>query len=300
MKLTLQRPLAIFDLETTGLNITKDRIIEIAIIKINPDGTELTYSKRVNPEMIISEESTSIHGISNEDVANEPTFKEIVNEVIDFIGDADLGGYNSNKFDIPVLSEEILRTGVKFDMSARKFVDVQNIFHKMEQRTLAAAYLFYCNKNIENAHNALADTEATWHVLKAQLERYENLEGNIDFLSEFSKGSNLNLIDFAGRLAYNDKNEAIYNFGKHKGKTILEVSKIEPGYYGWMLDADFPLNTKESLKKEMDKIKSSPDYVPVNQPQKQQKPFKQFQKPNEKKDNISFEDKLNQLKNKFK
>lgn len=255
MNLNLERPLAIFDLETTGLNITSDRIVEIAIIKVYPDGKEEKYSQRVNPQIPIPAEISAIHGIFDADVANEPTFDQIADVVTAFIGDADLAGYNSNKFDIPVLAEELMRAKSEFDISKRKFVDVQNIFHKMEQRTLAAAYLFYCNKSIENAHNAMCDVEATWDVLKSQLEKYKDLTNDISYLADFSKGGNFNLLDFAGRLAINEKGEGIYNFGKHKGKTIKEVTLLEPGYYGWMLDADFPLYTKQCLKKEMEKIK---------------------------------------------
>lgn len=256
MNLSLERPLAIFDLETTGTNITSDRIVEIAIIKVQPDGTEENYCKRVNPEMPIPALVSEIHGIYEKDIQDAPTFKELANEIVAFIGDADLAGYNSNKFDIPVLAEELMRAGSDFDISKRKFVDVQNIFHKMEQRTLAAAYLFYCNKSIENAHNALYDAKATWDVLKAQIERYPDIKNDVTYLSEFSKAGNYNLLDFAGRLAIDDKGEAIYNFGKHKGKTIKQVAQIEPGYYGWMLDADFPLYTKQCLRREMDKIKA--------------------------------------------
>ncbi|MDP4798233.1 MAG: 3'-5' exonuclease [Crocinitomicaceae bacterium] len=256
MNLSLQRPLAIFDLETTGTNITSDRIVEIAIIKVQPNGTEENYCKRVNPEMPIPALVSEIHGIYDLDIQDSPTFKELANEIVDFIGDADLAGYNSNKFDIPVLAEELMRAESDFDISKRKFVDVQNIFHKMEQRTLSAAYLFYCNKKIENAHNALYDAKATWDVLKAQIERYPDVQNDVDYLSEFSKAGNYNLLDFAGRLAIDDTGEAIYNFGKHKGKTIKQVAQIEPGYYGWMLDADFPLYTKQCLRREMDKIKA--------------------------------------------
>ena len=256
MNLSLERPLAIFDLETTGTNITSDRIVEIAIIKVQPDGTEENYCKRVNPEMPIPALVSEIHGIYEKDIQDAPTFKELANEIVAFIGDADLAGYNSNKFDIPVLAEELMRAGSDFDISKRKFVDVQNIFHKMEQRTLAAAYLFYCNKSIENAHNALYDAKATWDVLKAQIDRYPDIKNDVTYLSEFSKAGNYNLLDFAGRLAIDDKGEAIYNFGKHKGKTIKQVAQIEPGYYGWMLDADFPLYTKQCLRREMDKIKA--------------------------------------------
>jgi len=279
MNLSLKKPLAIFDLETTGINVTSDRIVEIAIIKVNIDGHEEKYLKRVNPEMEIPLEVSLIHGIYDKDIANAPTFSQISEEVVTFIGDADLAGYNSNKFDIPVLAEELMRAGSSFDVADRQFVDVQNIFHKMEQRTLAAAYKFYCNKDIENAHNAMYDTEATWDVLKAQVERYENLENSIDFLANFSKAGNNNMLDFAGRLAINEKGQAIYNFGKHKNKTIKEVAKYEPGYYGWMLDADFPLYTKQCLRKEMEKIKLEKEIKETTE---------------------NLEDKLNQLKNKFK
>lgn len=298
MNLSLIRPLAIFDLETTGLNITKDRIVEIAIIKVHPNGDEEYFSKRVNPEMEIPEETSLIHGIYNKNIENEPKFSEIADELVSFLGDADLAGYNSNKFDIPVLSEELLRVGNTFDVSNRKFVDVQNIFHKMEQRTLAAAYKFYCNKEIENAHNALADTTATWEVLKAQIEKYDTLEKNIDSLSDFSKAGNYNLLDFAGRLAINENNEAVYNFGKNKGKTIKEIAISEPGYYGWMLNADFPLYTKQCLKIEMEKIKKEIDSD--NKP-KERKQLNNF---SEKKSIVespeSIADKLEALKNKFK
>jgi DNA polymerase-3 subunit epsilon len=283
MRINLEKPLAIFDLETTGINITSDRIVEIAIIKVHPDGTEERYCQRVNPQMPIPKNISEIHGIYEEDILNEPTFAEIAETVVTFIGESDLAGYNSNKFDIPVLAEELMRVGSTFDISKRKFVDVQNIFHKMEQRTLAAAYQFYCKKDIENAHNALYDAQATWDVLKAQVERYEDLTNDISFLSEFSKAGNFNLLDFAGRLAIDEDGNAIYNFGKHKGKTIKQVSLIEPGYYGWMLDADFPLYTKQCLRKEMDKIKKAKE---------------NSQKSNDNKQNI--EAKLEELKNKFK
>ena len=281
MNLSLERPLAIFDLETTGTNITSDRIVEIAIIKVQPDGTEENYCKRVNPEMPIPAVVSEIHGIYDKDIQDAPTFKELANEIVAFIGDADLAGYNSNKFDIPVLAEELMRAGSDFDISKRRFVDVQNIFHKMEQRTLAAAYLFYCNKTIENAHNALYDAKATWDVLKAQIERYPDIKNDVTYLSDFSKAGNYNLLDFAGRLAIDDKGEAIYNFGKHKGRTIKQVAQIEPGYYGWMLDADFPLYTKQCLRREMDKIKAEKE------------------KAKESKEN-DIASKLEALKNKFK
>lgn len=277
MKLELIKPLCVFDLETTGIQITKDRIVQIAIIKVLPSGERVEYNQLVNPEMNIPDEIVKIHGISNEMVKDCPKFIDIAQELSEFIGESDLAGYNSNKFDIPVLAEELLRAGFEFDLSQRQFIDVQNIFHKMEQRTLAAAYQFYCNKTIENAHDALYDTRATLDVFEAQLERYSDLKNDINFLSEFSRGSTNELIDFAGRLARNEKGDAIYNFGKHKGKTISDVMKSEPGYYGWMLEADFPLYTKQCLKSEMQKLKEQ----------------------NSEKDNATIEEKLNLLKQKF-
>lgn len=274
--INLQKPLAFFDLETTGLDVTNDRIIEIGILKMNPDGSQECYQKRVNPEMPISPESSEITGISNEDVKDCPTFKDLAGEIAAFIGDADLAGYNSNKFDIPVLAEEFLRAESDFDMSARRAVDVQNIFHKMEQRTLAAAYQFYCQQELKNAHSAMADIEATQQVFLAQLEKYNTLEKDIDFLAEFTRVGNHEILDFAGRIARNEKGEAIYNFGKQKGKSLEQVDREEPGYYGWMLHANFPLYTKKVLKDEMEKIKAK----------------RQAGKPN-------IDDKMNALKSKF-
>lgn len=281
-----------FDLEATGLNISQDRIVEIAIIKINPDGTEETFSARVNPQIPIPAEVTLIHGISDEDVKDSPTFAEIAPKVTAFIGDADLGGYNSNKFDIPMLAEELLRVGSDFNMSERRFIDVQNIFHKMEQRTLAAAYQFYCQSEIGNAHNALADTEATWNVLKAQLEKYPDLKGDIAFLADFSKGGNMNILDFAGRLCLNENGEPAYNFGKHKGKTVRQINDEEPGYYGWFVSdsTDFPKYTKQKLKEAMDKIK-----LEIKAEREQQRASKQQQQESPQ----SMEEKLNALKQKF-
>ncbi len=258
MKLILEKPIAVFDLEATGLNVSKDRIVEIAIIKIYPDGREETFSSLVNPEMIIPKEVIEIHGITDEKVKDAPTFKDLAPQIVDFIKDADLAGYNSNKFDIPLLAEELLRVENECDLTSKKFVDVQNIFHKMEQRTLAAAYQFYCKKDIENAHAALDDTRATWEVLKAQLEKYSELKTDVPSLADFSKGSQFDLVDFAGRLARNENGDVTYNFGKHKNKTVLEISKLEPGYYGWFISdsTDFPKFTKQKLKEEMDRIKS--------------------------------------------
>lgn len=258
MKLQLDRPIAFLDIEATGLNISKDRIVEIAIIKVNPDGSESEFVSLVNPEMDIPQEVIDIHGITNDKVKDAPKFSQLAPQLIAFIAEADLAGYNSNKFDIPMLAEEFLRVGSSIDLSKKKFVDVQNIFHKMEQRTLTAAYQFYCKKDIHNAHSALADTKATWEVFQAQLEKYSELKSDVTFLADFSKGSQLDLVDYAGRLAKNDLGEVVYNFGKHKGKSVEEVGKIEPGYYGWFVSdsTDFPKFTKQKLKEEMDRIKT--------------------------------------------
>lgn len=285
MKLELNKSIAVFDLEATGLDISNDRIVEIAILRIEPNGKTSEFTKRINPQIPISEEAFQVHGISNDDLKGEPTFQELAQEIADFIGNSDLAGYNSNKFDIPMLAEEFLRTEVQFDLSDRNFVDVQNIFHKMEQRTLVAAYAFYCGKELTNAHQAMSDVVATWEVFQAQLEKYGDLEANIDFLADFSKSNKVDLLDFAGRLALNGKSEAIYNFGKHKGKTIRQVAQEEPGYYGWMMDANFPLYTKQMLRKEMDKIKAENERRKTNNVEKEQK---------------SMESKLEALKNKFK
>ncbi len=260
MKLNLKRPLAFFDLEATGVNVGADRIVEIAILKAMPDGTELIKTMRINPEMPIPLASSLIHGIYDEDIVNEPTFKKVAREVAEFIGDADLAGYNSNKFDIPMLLEEFLRSGVDFNMTGRKFVDVQNIFHQMEQRTLRAAYQFYCGKAIENAHSAEADIKATYEVLLAQIGRYENqdwedkkgvvskpVQNNIEALHKFT---NLNRpVDFAARMVYNDEGVEVINFGKHKGRAVEDVFQSEPSYYNWMQNGDFPLYTKRCLEK---------------------------------------------------
>jgi DNA polymerase III subunit epsilon len=254
MQLNLQRPIAFFDLETTGLNISKDRIIEIAILKIYPDQREERYIKRINPGMPIPKESTEIHGITNADVKDCQPFKSLAKEIHDFIGDSDLAGYNSNKFDIPFLLEELMNSGVEMNMDNRHFIDVQTIFHKMEQRTLSAAYKFYCNCEMENAHSAEADIIATYEVLKAQLQRYPDIQNDMAFLSEFTQGTKNRKIDFVGRLALNDKNEVMYNFGKHAGKTLKEVYLAEPGYHRWILDNEFPRYTKALVKKHTDAL----------------------------------------------
>src|SRR5690606_3945472 len=245
MNLKLTKPICFFDLETTGINITTDRIVEIAILKIWPNGKEENYRWLVNPEMPIPPEVTKVHGITDADVANAPTFKQLAKEIYHIMKDSDLAGYNSNKFDIPLLAEEMLRAEVDFDMKNRLAIDVQNIFHKMEQRTLSAAYRFYCDKNLEAAHTAEADTLATYEVLKAQVERYEELENNTKFLAEFR--TRKQFADFAGFIVYNKDGEECFSFGKHKGKRVEDVLNEEPGYFGWILNADFPLYTKKVL-----------------------------------------------------
>jgi DNA polymerase-3 subunit epsilon len=232
-------------LETTGINIVKDRIVEISFVKVYPNGKEESKTRRINPGMPIPPESTAIHGISDEDVKDCPVFKEIARSLAAQIEGCDLAGFNSNRFDIPMLAEEFLRAGVDIELNRRKFVDVQTIFHKMEQRTLSAAYKFYCDKELENAHTAEADTKATYEILKAQLERYPDLKNDVAFLSEFSCFGNN--VDFAGRMVYNDKGEEVINFGKYKGVLVAEVLQKDPGYYSWIMNGDFPLNTKKML-----------------------------------------------------
>ncbi|RYE29548.1 MAG: DNA polymerase III subunit epsilon [Sphingobacteriaceae bacterium] len=317
MKLNLKRPLAFFDLETTGVHIGNDRIVEMSVIKINPDQTEEVKTWRINPEMPIPLESSLVHGIYDEDIQNEPTFKAVAQQLADFLGDSDLAGYNSNKFDIPMLMEEFLRAQIDFDLENRHFVDVQNIFHQMEQRTLRAAYQFYCGKDIINAHSAEADTRATMEVLIAQLGKYEGVEwenkkgvktvpvvNDVEALHQFT---NLNKpVDFAGRMVFNEAGEETFNFGKHKGKRVEEVFQIEPSYYAWMMQGDFPLYTKRRLegihkrwtaKKALNKPQTpkpdqqhmqpkpevqnqpKPEAKPA-QPQQQRPPQKPYQKPN--------------------
>ncbi len=248
MKLNLKNPLVFFDLETTGTNINIDRIIEICYLKVYPNGNEESKSMRINPEMHIPESSSEIHGIYDQDVADCPTFKEVAKNIAKDIEGCDLAGFNSNRFDIPLLAEEFLRADVDIDLSRRKFIDVQVIYHKLEQRTLSAAYKFYCDKNLEDAHTAAADTYATYEVLKAQLDRYpDSLKNDVNFLSEYSS-FNRN-VDFAGRMVYNDQNVEVFNFGKYKGMSVEEVLQRDPGYYSWILQGDFTLNTKQMLTK---------------------------------------------------
>ena len=245
MQLNLKNPLVFFDLETTGIDIAKDRIVEISMVKVMPNGQEIVKTRRINPGMPIPPESTAIHGITDEDVKNCPTFKEIAKSLAAQIEGCDLAGFNSNRFDIPMLAEEFLRAGVDVDLNRRKFIDVQTIFHKMEQRNLTAAYKFYCNKDLTNAHTAEADTLATYEVLKAQLDRYPELENDVNFLSKYS--SFTNNVDFAGRMVYNEKGQEVINFGKYKGRLVEEVLKSDPSYYSWIMNGDFTLNTKKML-----------------------------------------------------
>ena len=245
MELNLTKPICFFDLEATGTNLAKDRIVEIAILKIFPNGNKESKTWLVNPEIKIPEEVVAIHGISNEKVADEPTFKELSSRIYEMIKGCDLAGYNSNRFDIPLLVEELLRAGIDFEMKNVVAVDVQTIFHKKEQRTLSAAYQFYCGKNLEDAHTAEADTNATYEVLKSQLERYEDLENDIKYLADYS--ARKRFADFAGFVVYDKKGEEVFGFGKFKGKNVAEVLEKEPGYYGWIQNADFPLYTKRVL-----------------------------------------------------
>ncbi len=256
MELNLSKPLVFFDLETTGVNIAKDRIVEISILKVFPNGNKESKTWLVNPEIEIPKEVSAIHGITNEQVVNEPTFKELAPKVSELIAGCDLAGFNSNRFDIPLLAEEMLRAGVDFDMKDRVAVDVQVIFHKKEQRTLSAAYKFYCDKNLENAHSAEADTNATYEILKAQLDRYDDLENNVDFLNAFS--AHKKRADFAGFIVFNDKDEEIFTFGKYRNQKVIEVLDKDKGYFSWIQNADFPHYTKKVLREIKERV-SAPD-----------------------------------------
>lgn len=245
MNLNLKKPIAFIDLETTGINVTTDRIVELSVLKISPNGKEEWMTTRVNPEMPIPPKTTAIHGITDEDIANAPTFKEVGKKVAAFLEGCDLAGYNAIKFDIPVLAEEFLRVNIDFNFRKRRYVDVQVIFHKKEQRTLAAAYLFYCRKELEGAHGSKADTAATFEVLKSQLDRYTDLENDVDKLADFSSfNSN---VDFAGRIILDENGVEVFNFGKHKGKPVEKIFIDEPAYYSWMMNGEFPLYTKKVL-----------------------------------------------------
>lgn len=247
MKLSLKKPIIFFDLETTGTSITTDRIVEISMIKVMPNGEERTRTLRINPEMHIPEESTAIHHITDADVADKPTFKQIAKDLAKSFEGCDVAGYNSNKFDLPMLSEEFNRAGVDFDFSRAKMVDVQTIFHKKEQRTLVAAYRFYCDRNLEEAHSANADTRATYEVLMAQLDRYPDLPNDIEELSKFS--SQNNNVDLMGRIILNDKGQEVINFGKYKGQTVESVFRKDQGYFSWIEQGDFPQDTKRAFRR---------------------------------------------------
>ncbi len=259
MDLQLSRPLAFFDLETTGTNVGTDRIVEISVVKALPDGSAEIYTKRINPEIPISRESIQVHGITNKDVANSPTFREIATELDQFLENADLAGYNAIKFDIPLLVEEFLRAGIDFSLMDRRVVDVQNIFHKMEPRTLKAAYKFYCHKDLEMAHTAEADAMAAMEILKAQLDFYNGrdytdpdgitsqpVRNDVKALHDFSYNSRN--VDLAGHIVFNDKQQEVLNFGKYKGQPIEDIFRKEPSYYDWMMKSQFPLSTKRVIQ----------------------------------------------------
>ena len=254
MNLKLEKSIVFFDLETTGVQVAKDRIVEIAILKVFANGNKESKTWLVNPTIPIPTETTAIHGITDEKVANEPTFKELAPEISELIHNCDLAGYNSNKFDIPLLAEEFLRAEVDFDMSGRKAVDVQNIFHKLEQRTLVAAYKFYCDKDLTNAHSAEADTTATYEVLLSQLDKYEELENDVNFLSDFSERGG-KFADMAGFVRYNEKGEEVLSFGKYRGVTLKQIWNENPGYFSWINQADFPLYTKNVMRNFADEMK---------------------------------------------
>ena len=245
MKLNLVKPIIFFDLETTGTDISKDRVVEICYIKVYPDGKEVEYTKRINPEMHIPEGASAVHGIYDADVKDCPTFKEVAREIANEFEGCDVAGFNSNRFDLPLLAEEFLRAQVDIDLSRLRAVDVQVLYHKREPRTLSAAYKFYCGENLEDAHSALADTRATYNVLKAQLEHYDDMPNDIEALSKES--SFTNNVDFAGRIVYDENGREVFNFGKYKGMPVDAVLDRDPGYYGWMMNGDFSLNTKQVL-----------------------------------------------------
>ncbi len=245
MNLKLSRPIAFLDLETTGINITNDRIVEIAIVRIQLDGSKVVKRKLINPTIPIPKASSDVHGITDEMVKDAPTFKQVANELKQFMDNCDMGGYNSNRFDLPLLIEEFSRAGITFNIDGRKMVDVQKVFHQMEQRTLSAAYKFYCNKTLEGAHGAEVDATATWEILEAQIERYPNLGDTVETIVKFTGEDDI--VDFARRFVKDEKGIEVFNFGKHKGKSIAQVLKEEPQYYDWMMKGDFALNTKQKL-----------------------------------------------------
>jgi DNA polymerase-3 subunit epsilon len=250
MPLSLERPICFIDLETTGINVSTDRIVEIAVVKIGLDGTKQVKRRLVNPEMSIPKASSDVHGITDEMVKDAPTFKELANEIKQFIEGSDIGGYNSNRFDVPMLNEEFLRAGITVDIENRKLLDVQKVFHMMEQRTLSAAYQFYCHKTLEDAHTAEADATATWEILEAQIERYPQIGNTVESIVKFTGEDEI--IDFARRLVY-ENDVIVFNFGKHKGKSVIQVLKDEPQYYDWMMKGDFALHTKQKLTEILNK-----------------------------------------------
>lgn len=243
MELKLTKPVIFFDLETTGTNITQDRIVEISLIKVMPNGEEFERTRRINPEMHIPAEATAVHHITDEDVANAPRFAQIAKDLAHIFEGCDIAGFNSNKFDVPMLAEEFLRAGVKFDFTKPRYIDVQNIFHKKEQRTLVAAYRFYCGKELDDAHSANADTRATYEVLKAQLDHYDDLQNDMQFLADYS--THARNADLMGRLIYDDEKREVINFGKYKGQVAEDVLRRDPGYYNWIMQGDFAQNTKD-------------------------------------------------------
>jgi len=274
MQLNLQKPIVFFDLETTGVTVGKDHIVEICLYKVNPDQSTQTFIQRIRPvdsegkTVHIPENTTAIHGISDADVADKPSFSQVADEIEAFIGDSDMAGYNSNKFDVPMLAEEFYRIGRSLNLENRRLIDVQNIFHKMEPRTLKAAYLFYCGKNLDHAHSADADTMATYEVLKAQLDRYKDAEytapngavsrpitNDIEQLSRFSSSNQC--ADLVGHIGYDKLHLEIFNFGKHKGKTLEEVFRKEPAYYDWMMKADFPISTKACITRVWERMRNN-------------------------------------------
>lgn len=247
MSLNLHKPLCFFDLETTGINVGKDRIVEISVLKVYPNGNKESKTLRVNPGIPIPAEASSVHGITDEDVANEPPFKEIAPQIWEIMKDSDIAGYNSNRFDVPLLAEEFLRNGFDFDLEKHRLVDVQVIFFKKEPRDLTAAYQFYCGKTMQNAHSAEADVEATYEIFKAQLQKYDDLENDIKFLSEYT--SQRKTADLAGMIGIDEQGQEVFNFGKYKGQSVKAVFEKDMGYYGWIQNADFPLYTKKVLTK---------------------------------------------------
>jgi DNA polymerase-3 subunit epsilon len=243
-KLNIEKPIVFFDLETTGTNISFDRIVEISYIKIWPNGKEEEKTYRINPTIPIPANASAVHGIFDKDVADKPTFKELANNIAEVFTNTDIAGFNSNRFDIPLLAEELLRAGINIDFTQHRFIDVQRIYHKKEPRTLSAAYQYYCHKNLDNAHSASADTRATYEILQAQIEKYSDLENDIDFLSNYSSEK---IVDLSNRFTYNNENEIVFNFGKYKGQSVKTTCLRDRGYIEWLMQSDMPLQSKQVL-----------------------------------------------------